>query len=89
MSWAVQLDPRAAKDLRKLDQSTVRRVVAFLKKRTSEEDDPRSQGIALKENRFKGMWRYRVGDTRVIVQLDDAKKQITVLHVADRKEVYD
>ena len=51
-------------------------------------DDPRRQGKGLTANR-SGQWRYRIGDYRLICQIDDGKLVILALSVGHRREVYE
>ena len=54
----------------------------------AELEDPRSRGKILVEN-LSGLWRYGVGDIRVVCEIKDAEILITVLRIADRKEKYE
>ena len=50
-------------------------------------EDPRSRGNALVEN-LKGFWRYRVGDYRVICNINDESLLITAVKIGHRRDVY-
>jgi mRNA interferase RelE/StbE len=58
----------------------------FVRKRTL--DDPRSIGKALRGKEFGGFWKYRVGDWRIIADLDDGVLLITVIRIGNRRDVY-
>lgn len=88
MTWTVELDPSAEKELSKLDTQRAKRILRFLFERVVHLDDPRSIGEALKGSRFKSLWKYRVGDYRVICSLEDNISCILVVKIGDRKEVY-
>lgn len=88
MVWIVELDPSAEKELDKLDLQQARRILSFLFDRVSHLDDPRSIGEALKGSRFKTLWKYRVGDYRIITNLEDDIARVLVVKIGDRKEVY-
>lgn len=88
MTWIVELDPSAEKELDKLDPQQARRILRFLFERVAHLDDPRSVGEALKGPRFNTLWKYRVGDYRIITSLDDNIARILVVKIGDRKEVY-
>ena len=60
--WTVELDSRAAKELRKLDRHLQIRIVRFLRERIATSEDPRQLGRALR-GQSVGLWRYRVGET--------------------------
>jgi mRNA interferase RelE/StbE len=88
MVWKIEIAPAAKKELDKLDRQTVQRILAFLQKRVSLLKDPRSIGDALKGPKFGEYWRYRVGDYRIIVRIEDDVLLILVLRVGHRKQVY-
>jgi len=88
MAWTVEFDPSAEKELDKLDHQQAKRILKFLFERVSYLDDPRSIGEALKGSRFNNLWKYRVGDYRIITSLEDNIARILVVKIGDRKEVY-
>lgn len=88
MAWTVEFDPSAEKELDKLDPQQARRILMFLLDRLSHLDDPRSLGEALKGSRFNNLWKYRVGDYRIISSIEDNVSRILVIKVGNRKEVY-
>ena len=79
---------RAQKNLRQLDQQTRLRILKFLHERIARLDDPRSIGDALKGSKLGDFWKYRVGDWRIIADLDGGVMLITVVRVGNRREVY-
>jgi mRNA interferase RelE/StbE len=88
MAWTVEFDPFAEKELDKLDPQQAKRILRFLFERVSHLDDPRSIGEALKGSRFNSLWKYRVGDYRIIASLEDNIARILIVKIGDRKEVY-
>ena len=88
MAWRVEFEDAALKELAKLDKPVARRILAFLRERVSPLDDPRSVGEALKGSKLGDFWKYRVGDYRVIVHIEDGALRILVLKVGNRREVY-
>ena len=88
MTWRIEYDAGAAKDLSKLDRQIARRIVRFLGQRVAKLDDPRSIGAALRGSKLGEFWKYRVGDYRIIVEIQDKVLLIYVLEIGDRKEVY-
>lgn len=88
MAWQINFETAAEKDLAKLDHSTVRRIVTFLRDRLAVLDDPRSIGEALRGAKLGDFWKYRVGDYRVIARIEDREVTIIVVRVGNRKEVY-
>jgi mRNA interferase RelE/StbE len=88
MAWKVELSSLAQKNLDQLDPQVARRVLSFLHERVSPLDDPRSIGEALKGSRLGDFWKYRVGDYRVIAEINDQGLRILVVRVGNRREVY-
>ena len=88
MAWTVELDPAAEKELDKLDPQQARRILKFLFERIAHLDDPRSIGEALHGSQLGTLWKYRVGDYRLISSIEDNVSRILVVKVGDRKEVY-
>jgi mRNA interferase RelE/StbE len=88
MAWSVELSATAAQELGKLDPQNSRRILKFLKERVAKLDDPRSIGKALSGPRFGELWRYRVGDYRLICKIEDDRLLVLVLRVGHRKEIY-
>lgn len=88
MVWIVEFDPSAEKELDKLDPQKAKRILRFLFERVAHLEDPRSIGEALKGSRFKNLWKYRVGDYRIISSLEDDIARILVVKIGDRKEIY-
>ena len=88
MAWRVELAASAAKQLRKLDPQVAARILAFLRDRVAPLNDPRSLGEALRGKELGDFWKYRVGDWRIIADLDGGVMLITVVRVGNRREVY-
>ena len=84
--WGVELTPRAEKALKRLDHSVRKRVVDKLQE-IQGSDDPRD---FLKPMRgpLTGMFRLRVGDYRVIIDIQDERCVILALDVGHRSVVY-
>lgn len=88
MVWAIEFDEAAKKELAKLDRQVARRLLDFLKQRVISLKDPRSVGQALKGSKLGEFWKYRVGDFRIIANIQDQKMIILVLRVGNRREIY-
>lgn len=88
MAWIVELDPSAEKELSKLDPQKSKRILRFLFERVAHLDNPRSIGEALQGSRFGALWKYRVGDYRIISSIEDNVSCILVVRVGDRRDVY-
>jgi len=85
--WHVEFDVRAAKELDKLDPVTKKRITDFLQERIETEEDPHRFGKALTSN-LAGLWRYRIGDYRIICLIQDDKLLVLALKVGHRRQIY-
>ena len=88
LAWRIEFEDAALKELAKLDKPVARRILAFLRERVAVLDDPRSVGEALKGSKLGEFWKYRVGDYRVIANIEDGALRVLVLKVGNRREVY-
>jgi len=85
--WRVEFDAAAVRDMRKLGFDAERRVLRYLRERIAGIGDPRRFGQALTGDR-KGLWRYRVGDYRIVAAIEDDCFMVLVVTVGHRREVY-
>ena len=88
MAWLIKVDDEALKTLAKMDKQVARRITAFLRTRVAVLDDPRSIGEALKGAKLGAFWKYRVGEYRVICNIDDVTVRILVVRIGHRRDVY-
>ena len=87
MAWRVEYTDTARTQLRRLDRDTARRIINYMDERVAVLDDPRSVGQAL-TGPLGGSWRYRVGDCRVICDIQDDALRVLVVRVGRRDRVY-
>lgn len=87
MAWRIDLTETATKQLLKLDKVEAKRVTTFLRQRLAALDDPRSTGKAL-TGPLGDLWRYRVGDYRIICEIQDEVLRVLVVKIGNRREVY-
>lgn len=87
MVWTIEYADSAKTQLRKLDRQVARRIVDFMDKRIAPLDDPRGSGKAL-TGPLGGFWRYRVGDCRVICNIQGEALRVLVVLIGNRKDVY-
>jgi len=85
--WRVEFHRAAVSDLRKLGPNGERRVLRYLRERIASSKDPRRFGHALTGDR-KGLWRYRVGDYRIVASIKDDRFVVLVVTVGHRRQVY-
>ena len=88
MKYRVELTERAKKTIKKLDKYTAKRILSWLIKNLEGCEDPRSHGKGLTANR-SGQWRYRIGDYRLIADIQDDKVLILVLEIGHRRDIYE
>ena len=87
MAWTIKYSDTAKVQLRKLDKPIARRILDFMDERIADLEDPRNSGKALK-GPLGGLWRYRIGDYRIICEIRDGELCILVLELGNRKAVY-
>jgi mRNA interferase RelE/StbE len=87
MSWVYRFDERAFKERRKLGKQAQREILNYLDERVAGEGDPRRFGKGLKAD-LAGLWRYRVGDYRILCQIQDGELLVLVVAVGHRRDVY-
>lgn len=86
--WSVEFDDRARRELRKLDPQIQKVILRYLRERIAGASDPRQFGKPLRLN-LAGLWRYRVGDYRLICRFESDRFVVFVIKVAHRREVYE
>ncbi len=87
MRYSIVFSEKALKQLKKLDKYTATFITAWLRKNIEGCSDPRRYGKGLLANR-KGQWRYRVGDYRIITEIQDNRVIVLVLEIGHRKNIY-
>jgi len=88
MAWRLEFGRQALKDLDDLGADVRTRILRYLHDRVAVLDNPRQLGTALQGKRYKGLWRYRVGDIRVLAQIKDGAVTILVVEVGHRRDIY-
>jgi mRNA interferase RelE/StbE len=88
MAWKIELSERADRELADLDPQQANRILNFLRHRIAIRGDPRSLGKALQGPTFGELWRYRVGDFRIVCKIEDRKLVILVVQVGHRRDIY-
>lgn len=88
LAWQIEFTETSLKQLKKLDKVATKRILDFIKARIATHNDPRVLGKALQGKSLGMYWRYRVGDYRLICDIQDHKLVILVVEVGHRKDVY-
>ena len=87
MAWKIRVDAKAAKALAKLDKTAQKKIIHFLEEEILASTNPRNLGKPL-TGKLKNIWRYRVGDYRILADIHDKTLTILVVHVGHRKDIY-
>ena len=83
--FRVEWSERAVRQLDRLDRQVARAIVRYLAERVQAVEGPRS---LVRPLRGEGLWRYRVGDYRVLCQIRDDVMIVLVIEVGHRRDVY-
>ena len=87
MSFRVETTAKFDREFKKLDRYTQKMIKAWIEKYLIDCDDPRAHGKGLTANR-SGQWCYRIGDYRMICQIEDSKLIILALTIGHRSNIY-
>ncbi len=87
MKYHVEFTKDALKSLKKLDKHTALLITAWIRKNLEGCEDPRVFGKGLTANR-SGEWRYRIGDYRLIADINDKRVLILILEIGHRRDIY-
>jgi mRNA interferase RelE/StbE len=87
LAWTIKNEPSVDKEIAALDKTTQKRIRKFLDERIAPRENPRSIGEPL-TGPLKEYWKYRVGDYRIICDIQDNIITILVLTIGNRNQVY-
>ena len=87
MKYQVVFTERAKKQLKKIDKYVASLIIGWVEKNLQNCENPRQHGKNLIANKL-GQWRYRIGDYRLICEIQDEQITILVLEVGHRKNIY-
>ena len=85
--YKVEYTASAVKQLCKLDIQTRKLIYAWIDKNLQGCENPHLHGKGLRSDR-SGQWRYRIGNYRIIAEIEDSKVVILIINIANRSEVY-
>ncbi|MGO9575264.1 MAG: type II toxin-antitoxin system RelE family toxin [Terriglobales bacterium] len=86
-TWRIEIGRTAEKQIQKLSRTAQESIVRFLRERVQPAGDPRQIGKPLHGDKG-GLWRYRVGDYRLVCDIQDERVTLLVIRVGHRKDVY-
>lgn len=84
LAWTIEFDPRARAEFSKLDKAVQWRIVKFLGRL---QENPRQHGAALRGETLGNYWKYRVGDCRLIADIQDRKLTVLIVTIGHRSDV--
>ncbi len=88
MTWKIEFDDRARKELRKLDRTAQSNILHYLRTKIATEDNPRRFGDPLRKN-LSAFWKYRIGAYRIICDIQEDVVTVRVIRVGHRKNIYE
>ncbi len=87
LTWKVEFESSAKKELKLLDNTAKTNILRYMRERIATDKDPRRFGDPLGKD-LTGLWRYRIGNYRVVCDIQDEKILVLVVRVAHRRKVY-
>ena len=85
--YKVEFSKKALKELKKADKMESFLIISWIRKNLEGCSNPRLHGKSLKGN-MSDLWRYRIGDYRLIAEINDDKVTILIVKTAHRKDIY-
>ena len=87
MAWKVEYTETAQRQLAGIGRETAKHIKRYLDERIATDEDPRRFGDPLKRD-LSGLWKYRVGAFRIIVEIQEARVVVLVIRIGHRSKVY-
>ena len=87
MKYDVEYSKTAMNTIKKMDSSASKLIRTWIEKNLMNTENPRIKGKALTGD-LKGLWHYRVGDYRILAEIQDAKIVILILDIGHRSKIY-
>jgi len=87
MKYKILFDKNADRQLKKINTTQQRIIVNWIAKNLENTDDPRILGKSLIDN-LKDYWRYRIGNYRIIAEINDDEVKILIIEIGHRKDIY-
>jgi mRNA interferase RelE/StbE len=88
LKWSIAFTDDAEHDFARLDKVIQRRIFRYLHERIANADDPRDFGKRL-QHQLSNLWRYRVGDYRILCAIEDDRLTILVVEIGHRSTIYE
>lgn len=85
--YKVEYTRTAVKQIKKMDKKIAAFILSFIEEKLVDCDNPRLYGKAF-HGELNDIWRYRVGDYRILAKIEDSKLIIVVVEIGHRKDIY-
>jgi mRNA interferase RelE/StbE len=87
LAWKIEFDAGVEKDLKKLGHTAHKKILTYIKEKILLSENPRLLGKSL-SGKLTDIWRYRIGNYRLLAKIEDDEFVVLVIHVGHRKDVY-
>jgi mRNA interferase RelE/StbE len=87
LTWKITFEESAKKELLTLDRKAQAEIVQYLRNRIATDQDPRRFGDPLRKE-LAGLWKYRIGNYRVICEIQDEQITVLIIRIGHRSKVY-
>ncbi len=87
MTWTIKYEQQVAKNLKKIDPENRKRIKKFIEERLINSINPKERGESLKGN-LNEYWRWRLGDYRIIGEINENEILIVILKIGHRRNIY-
>lgn len=87
MIYELKYEAKAVRQIKKLDPATRKLIRSWIEKNLLNTTDPRQHGKAL-TGTLGQYWRYRVGDYRILAEINDTEVVIIIIEIGHRREIY-
>jgi mRNA interferase RelE/StbE len=87
LAWTIEVTHTARRDLERLDRQIAKRITRYLAHKVATSQDPRELGKPL-SGKLKHLWSYRVGDYRVLCEVQEERFVVIAITIGHRREIY-
>ena len=87
MVWTIEYSRTAWQQLKKLDRQTAKRILDFVDMHLATRENPRELGKPL-SGPLGALWSYRIGDLRLLCDIQDTSQRLLVLRLGKRSDIY-
>ena len=88
MNWSLKFSSSAENSLGNLDRQTKNRIIGYFENQILSLPDPRQKATQLKGKEYTDLWKFRIGDYRVIASINNQELTILLVKIGHRSSVY-